>query len=310
MANPQAEHGHIDIANEIAEQLALIVVSPAEWSILWVIWRKTWGWVDGHTNKKKKFDYISLSQFMDMTGLTRSQVCKALKKLLLKNIIIKHGNKYGFQKDYEKWVVSKRTPAVSKLTTGSVEIDNQVVSKLTTGSVKIDTYKRNIYKRNCTKETIQKNVRTKSANEGSFDFNTYLDSLLTSSRRDLQIIGLYWQYKDFKFYNPKQASAALKRELRPAKPIEGYSDERLKEVMCWLNEHTTFKWTLETVHKYIDEDLSKISEHYNFKTRENPDKTSPEPYYEDLTAELEKNRARLRMLKKEREEDEQRNKTN
>ena len=44
--------------------------------------------------------------------------------------------------------------------------------------------------------------------------------------------------------------------IRAAKLIEGYTDERIIEVMKWLKKNVTdFKWTLGTVHKYIDFDL-------------------------------------------------------
>lgn len=100
MANPQRENGHIDIANEIAEALAKQNLSPYESRILWVIWRKTYGW-------QKKTDWISLSQYYLMTGMRKSHICRSIRKLLLRNMITRKGNgnnpEYSFQKDYDKW---------------------------------------------------------------------------------------------------------------------------------------------------------------------------------------------------------------
>jgi hypothetical protein len=44
MANPQAEHGHVDIANEIMEALAKISIPSEARRILDFILRKTYGW--------------------------------------------------------------------------------------------------------------------------------------------------------------------------------------------------------------------------------------------------------------------------
>jgi phage replication O-like protein O len=100
MANPQKENGHIDIANEIAEALARWHLSSYEQRILWVVFRKTWGW-------HKKEDWISLSQFCVATGLARSHTCRALKMLVRQNIITKGGTTYSplyrIQKDFDKW---------------------------------------------------------------------------------------------------------------------------------------------------------------------------------------------------------------
>ena len=45
MASPQVENGHIDIANTIADKLCSYRLSGQEWQIIWVILRKTWGWL-------------------------------------------------------------------------------------------------------------------------------------------------------------------------------------------------------------------------------------------------------------------------
>lgn len=143
MANPQVENGHIDIANDIADNLMHINLKSYEWRILWLILRKTYGW-------HKKMDCISLSQFEEFTLLDRSSVCKNIKSLIKKNIIIKKQNKYGFQKDYDKWVVAQQPLAklpLAKQPIGSGRLANQVVAQ-----------------QPHTKETITKETNTKEKN--------------------------------------------------------------------------------------------------------------------------------------------------
>ena len=102
VANPQAEDGHIDIANEIAEALMITNLTAYQSRVLWAVWRKTYGW-------HKKNDLISVSQISKMTQLSHGHVSRALKELELRNIIIrtpsgtKHGSSIGFQKNFEKW---------------------------------------------------------------------------------------------------------------------------------------------------------------------------------------------------------------
>jgi len=123
MVNPQRENGHVDFANEIVEALARIRISGEAGQVLWVVFRKTYGW-----NKTK--DKISLSQFQNMTGLPKIAVCKAIKKLLQMNIITKEGNArslftkkgndtiptYAIQKDYEKWQPLPKKVALKHVT--------------------------------------------------------------------------------------------------------------------------------------------------------------------------------------------------
>ncbi len=146
MANPQAENGHVDLANDIVEALARVNLSGREMRCLWVIFRKTYGW-------HKKSDLIALSQFSLMTGLSRQVVCKILKLLLSKKIIAvdkndnSQINSYRFNKDFDKWTqLPKKITLLSKKTMTVVEKDNQVLSK------------RRHTKENSTKETIQKKV--------------------------------------------------------------------------------------------------------------------------------------------------------
>ena len=76
MANPQRENGHIDISNEIADKLCSFRISGQEWQIIWVVLRKTWGWLQDPKNKKgpkKKMDRIALSQFQQLTQIKHLQ---------------------------------------------------------------------------------------------------------------------------------------------------------------------------------------------------------------------------------------------
>lgn len=149
MANPQRENGHTDIANEIMENFARLHLSGNEWQILVTVLRKTYGW-------HKKEDEISLSQFQEATTLSRPAVCKALKALVAKCVLVAKQqpgtNIYYFNKDYTKWTSSKI--ATSSILRTSSKNDNQLVAKTTRGVVA----KQQHTKETITKETIQKKI--------------------------------------------------------------------------------------------------------------------------------------------------------
>jgi len=134
--NPQVEDGHIQIANETAEALAKYRLSGQEYQVLWVIWRKTYGW-------HKKKDRISLGQIAKLTGMNRQEVARAIKKLVYKGVVKKDNsyvNIYQFNKYYRDWeqtVVKKDNSkgVLSKKTTPVIQKDNKTV-------INLDTHKR------------------------------------------------------------------------------------------------------------------------------------------------------------------------
>lgn len=91
-----------------------------------------------------------------------------------------------------------------------------------------------------------------------WNFKTYLEGMDNHTRRDLQIIALYWKFKKFTFTNRKQAEVELRRSLRAAKELEPYEDDKIWQTMDWLVKNADFKWTLESCGKYINEKLSAL----------------------------------------------------
>jgi phage replication O-like protein O len=126
LANPQKENGHVDIANDIAEALARIRLPGQCVQVLWVILRKTYGW-------QKKNDWISLSQFSQMTGMKKPHVIRALRKLIEMRIVIKKGNgatvSYGVQKDYHRWKALPKKITLPKKVISITQKDNLALPK-------------------------------------------------------------------------------------------------------------------------------------------------------------------------------------
>jgi phage replication O-like protein O len=112
MADPQWENGYTKIANDIQEALARIRIPGEARQVLDFILRKTYGW-------NQKWECISLTQFVLGTNMHKSEVIRAIKKLLLMNLIgkkanasvDKQGNLYMFNKDFDTWKpLAKKQP--------------------------------------------------------------------------------------------------------------------------------------------------------------------------------------------------------
>ena len=136
MANPQVENGYVKISNEIFDALAHTRIPGEARQVLDVILRKTYGW-------NKKADQISLTQFMEHTGLSKVHVCQAINKLEKMNLIIREavtekGNDslpkkvtlivtYGLQKNFDEWKPLPKKVTVTEK--GNKSLPNSGTSK-------------------------------------------------------------------------------------------------------------------------------------------------------------------------------------
>jgi phage replication O-like protein O len=138
MANPQSEYGHTRIANEIMEALGHIRIPGEAMQVLLVILRQTYGW-------NRKTDAISLSQFVEKTGMLKPHIIDSIKKLINMNIVTEKGkavtekgNELGkifeFNKDYDTWKpLPKKVTLPKKVKTvtekGNVPLPKKVPTK-------------------------------------------------------------------------------------------------------------------------------------------------------------------------------------
>ena len=85
------------VPNETLEALARIRLAPNESKIVFFIIRKTFGW-------HKQMDWISLSQIVEGTGIAKPNVCRSIKSLVRRDIIVRPDSRHvGLQEDYIRW---------------------------------------------------------------------------------------------------------------------------------------------------------------------------------------------------------------
>jgi phage replication O-like protein O len=129
--SPQLKDGYTRIAHQILIDLASYRINGQERQILDVIFYKTYGF-------HKKKDWISLTQFQELTGMKKSGIVRAIKGLIYKNIVIKEDNgkvvTYGYNKVKATWKplskkitynkpLSKKIIALSKKITPIIKED-------------------------------------------------------------------------------------------------------------------------------------------------------------------------------------------
>lgn len=193
MANPQCENGYTKISNEILDALCKTRINGEARQCLDLIIRKTYGF-----NKKR--DKISLSQFVENTGVKKTNICRSIIKLKNMKIIIQiqddRGSIYEFNKNYEEWeVVPKKS---------SPQIDNELVPKLITEVVP---------KMRHTKESITKERNTYAYNKNFKDTYKTKDKI----------------YKQLgKEYKPPKKTSAQEKSITGMKLLDYFRDKAME----------------------------------------------------------------------------------
>jgi hypothetical protein len=104
------------------------------------------------------------------------------------------------------------------------------------------------FSNNINNKSMSKQVLT------DFSLNTEIEKMLNDKRRHIQIIGLWIKEKPLNPQNKEQLQSIIKRNLRPAKLLEGYSNEMIIKTIKILKETDYLtKFSLETVYKFIDD---------------------------------------------------------
>lgn len=100
--NPQLQDGYTPISNELLEALLRSDLGRHELLTIFAIMRQTYGW-------SRKEAVISVSMFVDLTGLHRRHVQRAIMSLLAKDLIGRStGETMSFGKPVHKYVINKK----------------------------------------------------------------------------------------------------------------------------------------------------------------------------------------------------------
>ena len=105
-------------------------------------------------------------------------------------------------------------------------------------------------------EKQKKNIKTIATAEAvpkEYSFDRCMRTFRESTDKRFPVLAFYFEAKGFVFENKEQHISAVQRNIKSASALIGYQAEQIVNTMEHLNLNATFKWTLETVGKYIDE---------------------------------------------------------
>lgn len=113
---------------------------------------------------------------------------------------------------------------------------------------------RNEEKTPTNKNLYKKEPNSMSAKPTDWQLEKEIEKLLRDQRRHIQVIGVWIKEKGLRPENAEQMQSLIKRNLRPARLLNGYTNEDIHETVAVIkNTEYLRKFTLETVAKYIDE---------------------------------------------------------
>lgn len=240
---------YITISNGLLDGDHQKRMGSAVWQFMWLIDKITrieedgWGWVLGG----KPINLKDIAR-----GVTENTVSRNLQRLERQRYISITHTPYG--------IIVKVARAKKRFNKNVEPLKERIINNGEPTSAKMANPIINNGEPNKTVAVDSNSKTIVGKADQPFSLKEYCEKMKSDPRRQLQIIAMYWEAKEFKFDMREKASAAIVRELRPAKLLGSYADERIEEVFEWLKKNADFKWTLETAHKYIDEDLVKMSE--------------------------------------------------
>jgi len=183
----------------------------------------------------KSLDYLLKQKWVTFVGLTQGKT-RPIKTYKINNIWQQNSNYYkeistesnvSFQKDKSPKLEDK-SPKQHKISAES--------------NVEEEPYKEE------PKEDI-----------AEVDLVEVIPELLKDKQRHIQIIGLWAKAKRIEFTSKEHQSSFIRRNLRAARDLVAYPDEKIIETMQYLILNADFKIVLSTVGKYIDEDLHSLA---------------------------------------------------
>lgn len=218
-----------------------IFAKPGEWFKIWFYLVCKASHKD--TNKYKRGEtFLQYDWICEQTGATKDQVKKCMTWLREMGMVSTRRSTRG------TWIIINKYGHFQRL-------DNYYYNVKAPHSApekhQRSTREAPRYNKNEKNEKNEKNIAEQSS-------ALVITNLLKDNKKHIQIIGLYAKAKKVEFENKEQQQSFIKRNLRASNDLVGYNFQRIVDTMNYLMVNADFKWTLESVAKYIDEDTNKL----------------------------------------------------
>ncbi len=172
-----------------------------------------------------------------------------IKHWLIHNLIRKDRYKETRYVDEKRLLIVKENGAYTELTTTRQPNGNQMAPQGRLGKGRLGKERKHV---------AAKAAKGETAKASDWTYESALEKMTADPRPDIRIIAIYYRMKGVRYDSSAQLTAAIRRDLRAAGTLKTYKPERIMKVLVWLKENADFKWTLESAHKYIDENLEVI----------------------------------------------------
>lgn len=250
MASPQKENGYTSIANELMEAFARTPSIGSEaFQVLMLLLRRSYGF-------QKKDAEMSISFIAQGTGMKRRCASRAIERLVSKRLIVRAGSIVAINKNYDEWVVSKRTPPVQTDTPPLSKRRTEVVSKRTPNKERVkETPEKEIPLIATTSVAdVEKAKKKKRDPTEPMTLEEFVAYMKKSSNRAINIIGEWADTVRPDLSTWGQWEVFMRRHLRPAQDIQHFTDQQLGVAygkICDLQKKSNFSPTLETLKKFL-----------------------------------------------------------
>jgi len=200
--------------------------------------------------------YASLNFLSKKMGIHKTTVSKTITKLLNRNWVKEAEKKQVRGGQVRQFIIVdlwkaniKEYESGAKMTTSTesgavVDESGAVVDGSGAKSDTKKSYEEDNEEHHATPKVV--------AVEKPFNLEEEIDKLVEGKVEHLSIIGLYIDIKELKPTNRAQFSSIIKRNSRVACAIKGYAREQIINTMSLLAKYADFKWTIESVGKFID----------------------------------------------------------
>ena len=276
-------------------------MKETELKVVLLVTRKTLGWFDPMTEKRKTQDYISQSQFVEFTGQSHTAIAKAIQISVESGWIIARDKTGSLCETSEKrkrrkvWYQlgsvftnkisgEKSSSNKSKQQSGLESkqqsgLDENLSNKVAKSKQLLCTHLSNkvantivtLTKENNTKDPptpLKGDVADATGDpipvlavtlpDREMEIQVIPD-LLADKKLHIQRIGLFARFKGVQFSSKEHQQEFIRRNVKASKALNPYSDEKIIKTLVYLHQHADFKVTMETIGKYIDEDLEKLT---------------------------------------------------
>jgi hypothetical protein len=207
------------------------------------------------TNPVQGWCFAGRERLGKYIGITRQAVYGIIDKLIEKGLVLKHETSH-YLKTTELWY--------NRVVLYNIERKKSLhgVKKVYTECKESlhDECKESLHYNNILYKDSKKDSKYTAPASGAMEI---IPDLLKDKQKHIRIIGLWARAKKIEWKNTDHQRSYIRRYVRPARDLCPYDINQIMQIMSYVIKNLKCKTTLETVLKYMDEDLQDLQSKAN-----------------------------------------------